>query len=182
MNSQQLRRIGVPEYCLKTAVTAIQNAASAGQLRGAEIKSLIRAIVDAPASHVDDPYFGPLARLMLDAEQPVVSEPIEYRTWGSQIEPDAHRQMREACALPSSRAAALMPDAHVGYGLPIGGVLATEGSVVPYAVGVDIACRMKLSVLDMPASTVQSKFDLYRHALEKGTRFGVGAEHQKPQD
>ena len=40
-----------------------------------------------------------------------------------------------------------MPDAHVGYGLPIGGVLALDGAVVPYAVGVDIACRMKLSVL-----------------------------------
>ena len=41
-----------------------------------------------------------------------------------------------------------MPDAHVGYGLPIGGVLATKDAVIPYAVGVDIACRMKLSVLD----------------------------------
>ena len=41
-----------------------------------------------------------------------------------------------------------MPDAHVGYGLPIGGVLATENTVIPYAVGVDIACRMKLTVLD----------------------------------
>ena len=43
-----------------------------------------------------------------------------------------------------------MPDAHVGYGLPIGGVLALEGAVCPYAVGVDIACRMKLSVFDVP--------------------------------
>src|SRR6185312_15623041 len=38
-----------------------------------------------------------------------------------------------------------MPDAHVGYGLPIGGVLATHEAVIPYAVGVDIACRMRLS-------------------------------------
>ena len=81
-------------------------------------------------------------------------------------------------------AAALMPDAHVGYGLPIGGVLALEGAVVPYAVGVDIACRMKLSVLDMPAwsLTDRLKFDLFERALEKGTRFGVGSVHQKPQD
>ena len=41
-----------------------------------------------------------------------------------------------------SVAGALTPDAHVGYGLPIGGVLATENAVIPYAVGVDIACRM----------------------------------------
>jgi tRNA-splicing ligase RtcB len=41
-----------------------------------------------------------------------------------------------------------VPDAHVGYGLPIGGVLATLNAVIPYAVGVDIACRMKMTVLD----------------------------------
>ena len=92
--------------------------------------------------------------------------------------------MRQACALPMATGAALMPDAHVGYGLPIGGVLALEGAVVPYAVGVDIACRMKLSVFDMPAwsLTDRLKFDLFERALEKGTRFGVGSVHQKPQD
>ncbi|MCI5219894.1 MAG: hypothetical protein D3914_12090, partial [Candidatus Electrothrix sp. LOE2] len=37
---------------------------------------------------------------------------------------------------------ALMPDAHQGYGMPIGGVLATEGVVIPDAVGVDIGCGM----------------------------------------
>ena len=58
--------------------------------------------------------------------------------------------MRQACSVPMAAGAALMPDAHVGYGLPIGGVLALENAVIPYAVGVDIACRMKLSVLDMP--------------------------------
>ena len=58
--------------------------------------------------------------------------------------------MQQACHVPSAAGAALMPDAHVGYGLPIGGVLALENAVIPYAVGVDIACRMKLSVLDMP--------------------------------
>ena len=42
-----------------------------------------------------------------------------------------------------------MPDAHVGYGLPIGGVLATENVVIPYAVGVDIACRMRLSIFEV---------------------------------
>jgi len=37
---------------------------------------------------------------------------------------------------------ALMPDFHVGYGMPIGGVLAAQGGVVPNAVGVDIGCGM----------------------------------------
>ena len=74
-----------------------------------------------------------------------------------------------------------MPDAHVGYGLPIGGVLACENAVIPYAVGVDIACRMKLSVLDLPTDAMQSRFDMFREALEKGTRFGVGSIHERPQ-
>jgi tRNA-splicing ligase RtcB len=75
-----------------------------------------------------------------------------------------------------------MPDAHVGYGLPIGGVLALENAVIPYAVGVDIACRMKLSVLDMPPSTLDAKFNLYKESLEVGTRFGIGSAHESPKD
>ncbi len=57
-----------------------------------------------------------------------------------------------------------------------------KDAVCPYAVGVDIACRMKLSVLDIPLWTLtdQLKFPLYRDALEKGTRFGVGCEYQRP--
>jgi tRNA-splicing ligase RtcB len=88
--------------------------------------------------------------------------------------------MRQACQVPSAVGAALMPDAHVGYGLPIGGVLATEGTVIPYAVGVDIACRMKLSILDMPVDTLQSKFNAYKESLEGGTKFGVGCAFHKP--
>ena len=89
--------------------------------------------------------------------------------------------MRQSCAVPVARKGALMPDAHVGYGLPIGGVLACENAVIPYAVGVDIACRMKLSVLDVPPAALSSQFHNFRIAFEKGTRFGVGSVHEKPQ-
>ena len=74
--------------------------------------------------------------------------PLPYPVWGADlIDPGAHTQMDVAMRLPISRAGALMPDAHVGYGLPIGGVLATEDAVIPYGVGVDIGCSMMLSVL-----------------------------------
>jgi len=43
--------------------------------------------------------------------------------------------MEIAMKLPVTEAGALMPDAHQGYGLPIGGVLATNNSVIPYGVG-----------------------------------------------
>ena len=77
-------------------------------------------------------------------------EPIPYKQWGSGFEETALQQMRNAYSLPVAVAAALMPDAHQGYGLPIGGVLATDNAVIPYAVGVDIACRVKMTVLDLP--------------------------------
>jgi tRNA-splicing ligase RtcB len=68
-----------------------------------------------------------------------------------------------------------MPDAHVGYGLPIGGVLAVSKAVIPYAVGVDIACRMRLTVLDWPAANLAGRRADLRAALENETRFGLGA-------
>jgi RNA-splicing ligase RtcB len=100
-----------------------------------------------------------------------------YRIWGEGLEPDAVQQLRNACKLPVAVSAALMPDAHVGYGLPIGGVLATSDAVIPYAVGVDIACRMKMTVLDLPVSALADDRDRGRltSALEQETRFGMGA-------
>ena len=75
-----------------------------------------------------------------------------------------------------------MPDAHLGYGLPIGGVLATDNAVIPYGVGVDIACRMKLTILDLPIETFREEIGRarLRAALEQETRFGVGAHFAKP--
>jgi len=102
--------------------------------------------------------------------------PISYRQWGTDLDANALQQMENACQLPVSVAAALMPDAHVGYGLPIGGVLATDNAVIPYAVGVDIACRVKLTVLDLPTDWLRRhETDLIR-AIEAETRFGIGSE------
>jgi tRNA-splicing ligase RtcB len=99
-----------------------------------------------------------------------------YRIWGSDLEPSAVQQLVNACDLPVAVAGALMPDAHVGYGLPIGGVLATRNAVIPYAVGVDIACRMKMTVLDLPVSALADQQPRLTAALERETRFGVGGE------
>ena len=99
-----------------------------------------------------------------------------WRQWGANLDAPAVQQMRDACALPVSVCGALMPDAHVGYGLPIGGVLATDRAVIPFAVGVDIACRMKLSVLDLPLNWLDRNRPALAQALETETRFGVGVE------
>lgn len=97
-----------------------------------------------------------------------------YRVWGEHPEPDSLRQLQNACSLPVAVAGALMPDAHIGYGLPIGGVLATDNAVIPYAVGVDIACRMKLTVLDLPIEAIETQADRLARVLERETCFGIG--------
>jgi tRNA-splicing ligase RtcB len=100
--------------------------------------------------------------------------------WGKDLESEAVNQMLEACRLPVTLAGALMPDAHVGYGLPIGGVLATDNSVIPYGVGVDIACRMKMSVLDWNPTLIAGMRDRLANVLESETKFGVGAAFERP--
>jgi len=137
-----------------------------------------------PADYLDDLVSGALAAELLQtqeetarrAEIPVLrTEPLAYHVWGAEgIDLAARTQMDAAMRLPITVSGALMPDAHVGYGLPIGGVLATEGAVIPYAVGVDIACRMRLSVFAVGPEALDASPKLYIRALQDNTYFGAG--------
>jgi tRNA-splicing ligase RtcB len=99
------------------------------------------------------------------------------------IEVGALAQMKTAVQLPIAVAGALMPDAHQGYGLPIGGVLATTANtIIPFAVGVDIACRMCLSIFDMPATVVDTETDMLQGLLVKHTNFGIGGTTKQHDD
>lgn len=103
--------------------------------------------------------------------------PLPYRVWGKDhIDAESFKQMDNAMRLPIAVSGALMPDAHVGYGLPIGGVLATHNVVIPYAVGVDIACRMRLSVYDVSPIVVGQRKGQFEKSLLEQTQFGIGAE------
>lgn len=108
-------------------------------------------------------------------------KPAPCTIWGDALDPEAITQMETACSLSIALKGALMPDAHKGYGLPIGGVLATRNAVIPYAVGVDIACRMRMTVLDIPLAYYKENRGKFKIALERETRFGVGESFQKPQ-
>ncbi|MBN2635946.1 MAG: RtcB family protein [Prolixibacteraceae bacterium] len=75
----------------------------------------------------------------------VVSEGcrVPIKMWVRDIEENALAQARNLANLPFIfKHVALMPDCHSGYGMPIGGVIATKGVVIPNAVGVDIGCGM----------------------------------------
>lgn len=109
-----------------------------------------------------------------------LQDPAPHKVWGAElIDPAALDQMRAACQLPITVSAAQMPDGHVGYGLPIGGVLATRNAVIPYAVGVDIACRMKMSVMDIHISRITDLHESLTRALRQETRFGMGTAFEK---
>lgn len=73
----------------------------------------------------------------------VDTEKLPIKLWLDDMEPEALAQARNLANFPFAfRHVAIMPDAHTGYGMPIGGVLATDGVVIPNAVGVDIGCGM----------------------------------------
>jgi tRNA-splicing ligase RtcB len=175
MNTKQLLKLGVPfgEPMHRAKDFIADHILRDGDRN--QLVVLVAEVVANPAAFQNDPTRGAFARSLLEGRTVARTEPVPWKKWGTDLDPNSIEQMENACLLPVSVRAALMPDAHLGYGLPIGGVLATENAVVPYAVGVDIACRMKLTVLDIPVEDLQRKQDWLRKAIEEETRFGVGA-------
>jgi len=109
-------------------------------------------------------------------------EGVPFRTYGSEnIEKGAFDQMGTAVRLPVAVGGALMPDAHQGYGLPIGGVLATKNAVIPYGVGMDIGCRMCMSLFPFPVGKLEKEREKLQKLLIDNTKFGK-AVFKKPKD
>jgi len=175
MNAKTLLHLGVPLGEPMRRATDFVSRFVLGGGDKTRIAEEVKAILSNPPAFTDDPLRGEFAKVLLAAPPPPRAEPVKYRQWGEGLEEEAVMQMEKACLLPVSVAGALMADAHVGYGLPIGGVLATDNAVIPYAVGVDIACRMKMTVLDIPVNDLDRKQNRLAGAIGAETRFGVGA-------
>ncbi len=192
MKARQLEKLGIPPSLTKAAKWLAADVRDATGMKPNEVKAKLEAIVADPDAYRDDEHFGELAQAIARSQQAAANagdvqaeprdEPVDWKQWGDDLEPQAVEQMRNACHLPVAVRGALMPDAHLGYGLPIGGVLATDNAVIPYAVGVDIACRMKLTVLDLPAKALESQTDRLINAIERETQFGIGAAFGKRGD
>jgi tRNA-splicing ligase RtcB len=183
MTGKDLINLGYPAGpVVGLALRLIPQAAKS--LDAASIERELRAVLADPIANAAHPHFADLARaLREESEKPSYTEraaPAPYRIWGEGLEEGSLDQMRQAARLPVAVAGALMPDAHVGYGLPIGGVLATENAVIPYAVGVDIACRMRLSVYDVPGAQLKGMQDRLEKILQRETKFGTGGEFKTP--
>ncbi len=143
----------------------------------------LRRVRKNPEAYLDDEALGILAKAFIEAATlAAAKETIElkektetYTIFGEdQIEQGALDQMDIAMRLPITVAGALMPDAHQGYGLPIGGVLATKNAIIPYGVGVDIGCRMALSVFEVPEEHFFEHRSFYKRELIAATAFGAG--------
>ena len=179
MNQKHLAKLGVPPgEPTRAALAFISRFCVAGNDKQ-QIPAAVEAVLRDPASFVNDELRAEFAQALLAVPTTFTPGAAPWRQWGTDLDAQALAQMARACELPVAVSGALMPDAHVGYGLPIGGVLATEGAVIPYAVGVDIACRMKLTVLDWPVSALGERHDELVRAIEAETRFGIGANFKQ---
>jgi len=112
-------------------------------------------------------------------EKIITSELKPIKLWLHDIEPNALNQVVNLANLPFTFShVCLMPDAHSGYGMPIGGVLATKGVIIPNAVGVDIGCGM-CAVRTNILSEELSKDILKEILAEIRERIPLGFDHQK---
>jgi len=147
-----------------------------------ELLVLFKKVAANPERFLDNEVLSTLASAIIEEANPksdgtieLINNAKDYSIFGAEyIEEGARNQMDIAMKLPVSVAGALMPDAHQGYGLPIGGVLATRNAIIPYGVGVDIGCRMALSIFDIPEKHYFGKDAMYKRELIAFTKFGAG--------
>ncbi len=151
--------------------------------------AILKNILAAPTAFENDSILDAIARHLLPKENAEGAEismnqtGIQFNVFGQEhIEEGAMHQMYQAAKLPISVAGALMPDAHSGYGLPIGGVLATDNAVIPYGVGVDIGCRMCLSIFDIDPKELTQRESYFAREINEATLFGSGGQFDRAAD
>ncbi|GAA4466939.1 RtcB family protein [Nibrella saemangeumensis] len=188
LTGKDLRRIGYPEgKVISIALQVMQQHFK--HSKQSEALELLEKVREKPNDYLKNPTLGKIAAELVPKpkagpdEIPLSEARKEYTVFGADhIETGAINQMEIAMRLPVTAAGALMPDAHQGYGLPIGGVLAAENAVIPYGVGVDIGCRMCLTIYDLPEHMLYSETNKLKNILQRETLFGAGREFPKPMD
>jgi tRNA-splicing ligase RtcB (3'-phosphate/5'-hydroxy nucleic acid ligase) len=185
IKGRDLLHIGYRQDKFLGMALELGNSPAFAEMAKQDILNALRRVLKKPADYTDHDRLSTLAHALLvaqaeaDAKAAIIElKPADepYAIFGqAHIEAGALNQMNVAMRLPVTVAGALMPDAHQGYGLPIGGVLATNNAIIPYGVGVDIGCRMALSVFDIPADHFFNHTSTYKRELIAHTVFGAGA-------
>lgn len=157
------------------AVRAAATLMKLGIPRG-ELLNKLAQIKAAPHDYLDHNVWGDTAAHLLENRPQLYQlreHPAPLAVWGRElIDEDSFAQINNAAKLPVTLKVALMPDAHVGYGLPIGGVAALEGAIAPYMVGVDIGCRMHATIFDRNPIHLEQDKRGYVKYLQDHTYFG----------
>jgi tRNA-splicing ligase RtcB (3'-phosphate/5'-hydroxy nucleic acid ligase) len=185
LQGKELRAIGYPESPVISVAMKVMEKHYKHNTKE-EAFDILKQILNAPENYLNDEVLKPIAEKLvapIEVEQNEIAlkeKGVHYNVFGEQhIEEGALLQMNIASKLPVAVAGALMPDAHQGYGLPIGGVLATNNAIIPYAVGVDIGCRMCLSIFAIDADELTKKDAYFQRELVANTLFGAGREFSK---
>jgi len=187
LRGKELKRLG---YTCDRAISLAINIVSRHFKRSDKVGLLetLEKINLQPENYLNDQVWSELAQLLTEKpvrkkkKQTLNKAALEFKIYGEEnIDAEAIRQMETAMKLPISLKGALMADAHVGYGLPIGGVLAAYNAIIPYAVGMDIGCRMCLSVFPFSTKKIDGERDRIKNILMNETRFGL-AEFKDEQD
>lgn len=177
IKGEDLRSIGFPQGRIIGMAIKLIEKKLAGKSK-AEILNIFSNVLKRPEDFVEDNLLSTIAKELIPKAVewiPLKEKRVDYNIFGAQhIEQGAIDQMEIAMKLPVTIAGALMPDAHQGYGLPIGGVLATKNAIIPYGVGVDIGCRMALSIYDIPEQHFFENESKYKRELIAWTKFGAG--------
>ena len=184
ISGNDLKNIGFTEgKALGIALDLVEN--QYADLSFDDKLALLKQMLNNPSSFINDAILSPVAAELLKPVDETIALSVEgksYQIYGAEaIEQGALEQMETAMKLPVTVAGALMPDAHQGYGLPIGGVLATKNAVIPYGVGVDIGCRMCMTLYDLPSNILDDKKEDLKKMLINNTKFGQ-ATFKKPKD
>ncbi len=186
LRGNDLRKLGYPEGRATTLALDILTDRQLSKLDKGSALALLQKIKDDPYAYLRDSLWRELAKEFVpDPSRAVGLNPQvkDYRRYGEAfIEDGARRQMDTAMQLPVALDGALMPDAHQGYGLPIGGVLAVDNAVIPYGVGMDIGCRMALSVFGLPPRYLTQRTQELKKMLHAHTRFGGKEVFKNPTD
>lgn len=186
LKGKELRAIGFPEGPVISIAMELMEKNYKHKDRD-EAMQILRKVLADPKQYFEDGTLGKIAEALLpktvteNFEIPLKNISVDFNIFGGDyIEAGALDQMNYATKLPVAVAGALMPDAHQGYGLPIGGVLATENAVIPYGVGVDIGCRMCLSIFEINPDELLEKENYFKRELLENTLFGAGKEFKNP--
>ncbi|MDR2948185.1 MAG: RtcB family protein [Prevotella sp.] len=155
-----------------------------------EVTNILTDLLEYPENYKNNEVWGKLAEHFAPTiyekkfmVYDLTDQPLPFKTYGGKfIESLAKQQMELAMRLPITLSGALMPDAHAGYGLPIGGVLAVDNAVIPYAVGLDIGCRMSLTVFDAKVDYLKRYSHQIKEALKEYTHFGMDGCLSFPQE